>query len=498
MTVIPFLGVCGVVGRTCAFDIKSIVAKEHRTYSTLTLASCSHHVNDDGRVLWNGLNRTVTHRRLNSTAPQQRINPLVKDGSVQVNGVNYAADEWTNLSPSVVSKLGANLHSKKDHPLFLIRKKIENFFLQNQKDYILHKDDSIHSVFDNLSPIVSTKQNFDSLLIPDEHVSRKNSESFYLNKSTMLRAHTSAHQSDLIRSGLDSFLIVGDVYRRDEIDRSHYPVFHQMEGVRLFADYQLFKDQRGRQIKDFRLFQANGVKTDGKQEAHSEEAAKLIEMHLKGTLTGLAHYLFGKSIEIRWVDAYFPFTHPSWEMEIFFGGEWMEVLGCGVIEQKIICDSGVHDRAGWAFGLGLERLAMILYKIPDIRLFWTTDTGFTHQFEGKSPEDVVEFVPFSKTPQCINDISFWLPDDKESYNSNDFYDLARTVDADELLEQIKLIDIFEHPKTKRTSHCYRLVYRHASRPLTQEEVNGVHEEIAGSVETRLGVEVRNKKTAKRK
>ena len=86
----------------------------------------------------------------------------------------------------------------------------------------------------------------------------------------------------------------------------------------------------------------------------------------------------------------------------------------------------------------------------------------------------------------------------QSYNSNDFYDLARTVDADELLEQIKLIDIFEHPKTKRTSHCYRLVYRHASRPLTQEEVNGVHEEIAGSVETRLGVEVRNKKTAKRK
>ena len=66
---------------------------------------------------------------------------------------------------------------------------------------------------------------------------------------------------------------------------------------------------------------------------------------------------------VRWVEAFFPFTHPSWEMEIFFGGEWLEVLGCGVVQQEIICDSGVSDRAGWAFGLGLERLAMVLYKV---------------------------------------------------------------------------------------------------------------------------------------
>jgi len=439
------------------------------------------------------ISQLAVPKRGNSSEPKRRINPLIQDGCVQVNGVDFPADDWTNLSPSVFNKIGANLHCRKDHPIYLIRKKIENFFRQHQKDYLLHKDDSIQSVFDNLSPIVSTRQNFDSLLIPDDHVSRKNSESYYLNKSTMLRAHTSAHQCDLIRSGLDSFLIVGDVYRRDEVDRSHYPIFHQMEGVRLFADYQLFKDQRGRQIKDFRLFQVDGAKTAEKQEAHTEESAKLIELHLKGTLTGLAHYLFGKEIEIRWVDAYFPFTHPSWEMEIFFGGKWMEVLGCGVVEQKIICDSGVTDRAGWAFGLGLERLAMILYKIPDIRLFWTSDSGFTHQFEGKNPEDVVEFVPFSKAPQCINDLSFWLPDDVESFDSNDFYDLARTIDSDDLLEQIKLIDVFEHPKTRRTSHCYRIVYRHATRPLKQETVNEVHAEISKAAESRLGVEVRNKK-----
>lgn len=305
----------------------------------------------------------------------------------------------------------------------------------------------------------------------------------------MLRAHTSAHQCDLIRSGLDNFLIVGDVYRRDEVDRSHYPVFHQMEGVRLFSDYQLFKDERGRQIKEFSIFQQNGTKTKEKQEVHTEEASKLIEFHLKGTLSGLAHHLFGKDIEIRWVDAYFPFTHPSWEMEILFRGKWMEVLGCGVVEQKIICDSGVTDKAGWAFGLGLERLAMILYKIPDIRLFWSADAGVTHQFEGKSPDDVFEFVPVSQFPQNINDMAFWLP---EKYDSNDFYDLARTVDADDLLEQIKLLDVFEHPKTKRTSHCYRLYYRHPSRPLSQEEVNIIHQDIADTVEARLGAVVRNK------
>jgi phenylalanyl-tRNA synthetase alpha chain len=113
----------------------------------------------------------------------------------------------------------------------------------------------------------------------------------------------------------------------------------------------------------------------------------------------------------RWVDAYFPFTHPSWEMEIFFQGDWLEVLGCGVIEQPIIYEAGVSNKVGWAFGLGLERLAMVLYKIPDIRLFWSKDSGFSSQFENRSSDDVFEFVPFSKCPQCINDISFWLPED---------------------------------------------------------------------------------------
>lgn len=87
---------------------------------------------------------------------------------------------------------------------------------------------------------------------------------------------------------------------------------------------------------------------------------------LKGTLEGLARHLFG-DVECRWVDAYFPFTEPSFELEIFFEGDWLEVLGCGITQQSILDDNGNAGNTAWAFGLGLERLAMVLYDIPDIR-----------------------------------------------------------------------------------------------------------------------------------
>lgn len=97
----------------------------------------------------------------------------------------------------------------------------------------------IFSIYDNISPVVTLEQNFDSLLVPEAHVSRAPSESYYINSDYMLRAHTSAHQRDLIRSGLNAFLVIGDVYRRDAIDATHYPVFHQVEGVRLFSQNEV-------------------------------------------------------------------------------------------------------------------------------------------------------------------------------------------------------------------------------------------------------------------
>ena len=126
----------------------------------------------------------------------------------------------------------------------------------------------------------------------------------------------------------------------------------------------------GKISESIKMFEA-GEKTAEKQGVHTRDISALLEAELKNCLLGLAKALFGQNIEYKWVDCYFPFTHPSWELEVKFNGEWMEVLGCGIMEQQILHEAGVQDKVGWAFGLGLERLAMILYGIPDIRLFWS-------------------------------------------------------------------------------------------------------------------------------
>lgn len=84
---------------------------------------------------------------------------------------------------------------------------------------------------------------------------------------------------------------------------------------------------------------------------------------------------------MRWVDAYFPFTYPSFELEVFFDGKWVEMLGCGVIHQSVLDRAGRGNQRGWAAGLGLERFAMRLFKIPDVRLFWSKDKRFLDQFK---------------------------------------------------------------------------------------------------------------------
>jgi phenylalanyl-tRNA synthetase alpha chain len=295
-----------------------------------------------------------------------------------------------------------------------------------------------------------------------------------------------AHQSELMKSGLNNFLMTGDVYRRDEIDRTHYPVFHQLDAVRLKTKNELFhKDPTLEIFEVGNNTQSTG--TQQKQACHTLEAVKLMEHELKTTLAGLAQELFGEKIEYRWIDTYFPFTQPSWELEVFHENNWLELLGCGIMRQPILTNSGVVDRIGWAFGIGLERVAMCLYKIPDIRLFWSNDTGFLNQFKVNCNENVT-YKAVSQYPQCINDLSFWLPIDKE-FSSNDFYDLARNIGGD-TIEQIVLVDEFTHPKSGKTSHCYRIIYRHMERTLVQSEVNFIHKEIEKNATSQLGVQVR--------
>lgn len=143
----------------------------------------------------------------------------------------------------------------------------------------------------------------------------------------------------------------------------------------------------------------------------------LVAEDMKNALEQMVKRLFGSQIQIRWVDAYFPFTDPSWEMEILFNEkssqtsqqtEWLEVLGCGIMRNQILSQVRPNSTA-WAFGLGLERLAMVLFKIPDIRLFWSTDARFVDQFkDGK----ISPFENFSKFPPCYKDITFWFVNHK--------------------------------------------------------------------------------------
>lgn len=135
------------------------------------------------------------------------------------------------------------------------------------------------------------------------------------------------------------------------------------------------------------------------QACHSTHSSQLVANHLKKNFEALVFDLFSheKDLKIRWIKAYFPFTSPSWEMEILYQGKWLEIMGCGVMRQEILDRNGHDDKIGWAFGLGLERIAMVLFSIPDIRLFWSKDPRFLSQFsDGK----IKKFVPFSKYPAC--------------------------------------------------------------------------------------------------
>ncbi|XP_001605577.1 probable phenylalanine--tRNA ligase, mitochondrial [Nasonia vitripennis] len=417
--------------------------------------------------------------RTYSTAPEANKSL----GSIELLGQKYPTDDWTNITPKIISKLGKNLHVTKNHPLSHVRQCIVNHFYRTYSNRV---GNPLFSVYDNLRPIVTTAQNFDSLLVPPDHPSRKKSDCYFVNQETLLRAHTTAHQAELIAMGLDNFLVIGDVYRRDEIDSTHYPVFHQVDGVRLCTTEEVFQN-----VKDsnkLSIFEHRGVESADKQACHSLESVKIMEHDLKQALVGLAQSLFGKDIKYRWVDQYFPFTHPSWELEVFFNNNWLEVLGCGIIRQEILQKAGTVDRIGWAFGLGLERLAMCLYSIPDIRLFWSTDPGFLNQFITDDVNKAITYKPVSIYPQCYNDISFWLPQDTP-YCSNDFYDLVREIGGD-MVEQIMLIDEFVHPKTKKASHCYKIVYRHMEKVLSQEEVNQIHKQIEKAAAEQLNIVIR--------
>ncbi|KAI0093504.1 phenylalanyl-tRNA synthetase [Irpex rosettiformis] len=406
---------------------------------------------------------------------------------VQVLGKSYPKDATTNISSSIIDKLERRLHLQPSHPLGILRSLIESHW-----PAFTHLSD--------FSPVVTPARNFDDLSFPADHPGRSLTDSYYINKDYMLRTHTSAHEVETFAKGERKWLLTADVYRRDEIDSSHYPVFHQMEGASIFPAnangvHELQEDNA--RLSEY-LRKSNIViediphitPTNPLQAGHDPSQAELVAQNLKLSLNSLMLTLFGGSnrgepLRVRWIEAYFPFTSPSYEVEVFFNGKWLEILGCGVVLQSTLERAKIPGSIGWAFGLGLERIAMILYSIPDIRLFWSQDPRFLTQFQ---PGKISTFEPYSKYPPCHKDVSFWLPG-AATLHENDLCDAVRDA-AGDVVEDVKLIDSFTHPKTNRSSQCYRINYRSMDRSLSNDEANAINDKVIARLQESFGVEIR--------
>ena len=204
--------------------------------------------------------------------------------------------------------------------------------------------------------IESEFNNFTALNIPEDHPSRDGFDTFYLNKKNpeepanfLLRSHTSPGQSRIMKAHKPPLAVVipGKVYRPDAVDASHSFMFHQVEGL---------------------LVDKNVTFAD-----------------LKGLLTVFCQKLFGDKIKMRFRPHYFPFTEPSAEVDISWEGgkkDWLEIMGCGLVHPQVFKAVGypAGKYQGLAFGLGVERIAMLKYGIKDIRTFFENDNRFLEQF----------------------------------------------------------------------------------------------------------------------
>lgn len=169
----------------------------------------------------------LTCRFVHSSSKSKSV-PLQEQ--LKILGKDFTADTFCNVTPKILSHVGKNIYLKQYHPLSLVRENIINYFYSTFKG---RTGNPIFSVYDSLHPVVTVEANFDSLLVPANHVSREKKDCYYVNQNSLLRSHMTAHQCELMKMGLNNFLMIGDVYRRDEIDATHYPVFHQLDCVRL-------------------------------------------------------------------------------------------------------------------------------------------------------------------------------------------------------------------------------------------------------------------------
>ncbi len=220
--------------------------------------------------------------------------------------------------------------------------------INNMKDFIIDLLISFGFEVVDGPEVESEKFNFDMLNIKESHPARQMHDTFYINnKSSVLRTHTSPVQ---IRSMLENkppiaFISGGKVYRKDD-DSTHLPMFHQIEGIYVNENVNF--------------------------------------ANLKDLILKIVHNLFGHEIKLRFRPSYFPFTEPSAEVDILSNdSKWLEILGCGIVNPVVLenCNIDSTKYSGLAFGLGVERIAMLKHGIKDIREFYKSNLDFLSQFK---------------------------------------------------------------------------------------------------------------------
>ena len=223
------------------------------------------------------------------------------------------------------------------HPISIIKNEVSDFFIE--QGFSVEEGPELESGW----------LNFDALNIPADHPARTMQDTFYIEpieSGMVLRTQTSPVQIRTMLSKEPPIYVIspGRTFRADELDATHSPVFHQVEGLVI---------DRGINMS-----------------------------HLKGTLDNFAQHMFGKDVKTRLRPSFFPFTEPSAEVDIFFNGRWIEWGGCGMVNPKVLATCGIDTDlyTGFAFGMGLERTLMVRHGIADMHDIVEGDLRFTRQF----------------------------------------------------------------------------------------------------------------------
>jgi phenylalanyl-tRNA synthetase alpha chain len=310
--------------------------------------------------------------------------------------------------------------------------------------------------------IVPADVSFDLFGFPPNHPARSKSDTYYIDDQHILRTHTTVMWyyylaqkaiKDKIKKGLPvGSLSYGKVYRKDEIDRHHMNVFHQMDGW-----YLCRKEEKIITTED-----------------------------LQNVLADIARAVFGPTVKYRFNKDDFPYTDPSLEMEIERGNKWVEVLGSGVVRGNVLKNLGVDPNIynGWAFGFGLERLAIVSMELPDIRLLWSEDERIKKQLRLGN-----KFREVSKFPPIVRDISFVVD---KNFVPNNYFDLIRDLGGN-LVEEVKLLDKYENTEKfgpNKVSYTYRIIYRSNERTLKNKEIDPIQDKIYQETKNQFGAEIR--------